>query len=940
MPTPPRGAAFIIRPDADLIERYPALRHNASALARAYARKQFVTDETLQAIGRQLWQALAIDDAFAAARQAAGALTLPVIIASRAAALQQLPWETLHHPQHGFLGRANGFTLLRNTDGARPARPAVEHGPLRVLLFTSLPDDLDAENARLDVEEEQAQVLEALNPFVVEGVVVLETPDDGRFSTLQTLLKEFRPHLLFLSGHGKFHHAPHSGAAPYATFLFEGEEGGGDAVHEAAIAEALLGTGVGCVVLSACESGMTASDALSNGLTWRLSQLGIPHVVGMRESVLDRAGTLFIRAFCEAIVRQTPVDEALQAGRRAIITPLKDSPRLGDDASGLAESSLGQWPLPSLISHDPAQPLIDWNFTPHARELLLNQTLNTITLPPRFIGRRAELRTLQSRLRQARLHQLLITGPGGQGKTALAGRLAQLFEQRGLTVFAWSARPENDWQLFQLELELALSTENIERYNRMLDRLPDEEARAVVLLRLLLQQHGGKLVLFFDNLESCQAPGTQQVQDARLAAWIRAAQGLTRQGLILLLTSRWKLPGWPEADHLALGHASYGDFLQMANRLLPLSFLRRRDWLRQVYATLHGNGRGLTFFAAAVQGMTPQQEAQFQQKLEQAATETQTNMALAQIVEQLPAPAATLLQRLPAYRTPIPLEGIVALALELPDPAAHLQRLLMVSLVEPSFAHDLRCEEYQLSPLVADWLSQQGVAAPEPALLACAAEYQHYLFRYERRTLTQAIVAHEALQMAGQRAAADRLALERIVGPLNLQGLYRTLLDDWLPSICESDDAQTRGAALGQTGNQYHHLGDYDTALRYLERSLTIRQEIGDKQGEGTTLNNISALYHARGDYDTALRYLERSLTILQEIGDAAGLCATRFNMGHIYWQHGQQQEALNAWVAVYRLATKINLAQVLQALEGLAGSLGMAGGLQGWAELSRRMAE
>ncbi|MBK8797009.1 MAG: CHAT domain-containing protein [Anaerolineales bacterium] len=476
MPTPPRGAAFIIRPDADLIERYPVLRHNANDLARAYARKQFVTDETLQAIGRQLWQALAIDDAFAAARQAAGALTLPVIIASRAAALQQLP-ETLHHPQHGFLGRANGFTLLRNTDGARPALPAVEHGPLRVLLFTSLPDDLDAESARLDVEEEQAQVLEALNPFVAEGGVVLETPDDGRFSTLQTLLKEFRPHLLFLSGHGKFHHAPHSGAAPYATFLFEGEEGGGDAVHEAAIAEALLGTGVGCVVLSACESGMTASDALSNGLTWRLSQLGIPHVVGMRESVLDRAGTLFIRAFCEAIVRQTPVDEALQAGRRAIITPLKDSPRLGDDASGLAESSLGQWPLPSLISHDPAQPLIDWNFTPHARELLLNQTLNTITLPPRFIGRRAELRTLQSRLRQARLHQLLITGPGGQGKTALAGRLAQLFEQRGLTVFAWSARPENDWQLLRLELELSLSTENIERYNRMLDRLPDEEAR-------------------------------------------------------------------------------------------------------------------------------------------------------------------------------------------------------------------------------------------------------------------------------------------------------------------------------------------------------------------------------------------------------------------------------------------------------------------------------
>ena len=146
---------------------------------------------------------------------------------------------------------------------------------------------------------------------------------------------------------------------------------------------------------------------------------------------------------------------ALQEGRRAIVTPLKESAWLGEDASGLAERSLGQWPLPSLISHDPAQPLIDWRFTPQPRTQAPNQTLSTISLPPRFIGRRAELRTLQSRLRQGRLHQLLISGPGGQGKTALAGKLAQMFQQRGIPIFAWSARPENDWQFFQLELEIA-----------------------------------------------------------------------------------------------------------------------------------------------------------------------------------------------------------------------------------------------------------------------------------------------------------------------------------------------------------------------------------------------------------------------------------------------------------------------------------------------------
>jgi tetratricopeptide (TPR) repeat protein len=290
------------------------------------------------------------------------------------------------------------------------------------------------------------------------------------------------------------------------------------------------------------------------------------------------------------------------------------------------------------------------------------------------------------------------------------------------------------------------------------------------------------------------------------------------------------------------------------------------------------------------------------------------------------------------YRTPVPIEGIRKLALDLPEAVAALQRLLAVSLVEPSYAPDLQCVEYQLSTLVAAWLDQAGFAAPDKALYARAAAYQQYLYRYERPTLWQAIVAHEALLAAGARDAADQWALAFIVGPLNLQGLYRTLLERWLPPIFASKNLQTRAAALGQTGKQLVHVGDYATALTYLERSLTIQQEIGDRQGEGTTLNNISALHHARGDYATALTYLERSLTIQQEIGDVAGMCATLFNMGHIYLQNEQVAEAVGAWVAAYRLARPIQLAQVLQALEQLAPQLGLAGGLQGWEALSARL--
>ena len=84
--------------------------------------------------------------------------------------------------------------------------------------------------------------------------------------------------------------------------------------------------------------------------------------------------------------------------------------------------------------------------------------------------------------------------------------------------------------------------------------------------------------------------------------------------------------------------------------------------------------------------------------------------------------------------------------------------------------------------------------------------------------------------------------------------------------------------------------------------------------------------------------YLRQSLAIQQEIGDSAGLCATLFNMGHIHWQNGEQAEALEAWVMVYRLADSMNLIQALDALKGLAGQLGLPGGMDGWEALARQM--
>lgn len=541
------------------------------------------------------------------------------------------------------------------------------------------------------MEEEQAQIQEALLPHIAAGRVVLEMPNDGRFETLRHFLGTYNPHVVFLSGHGRFHR-PADGSAPYATFLFEGGEASrSESVRGDRLASAFVGSGTECVVLSSCESGKAASDELNSGLAWGLSDKGIPHVIGMRESVLDVAGTLFVRALADSLVQRERVDVAVQRGRNAMSTPLKGRFRQEALKPQIEELSLMQWSLPLLITRAPERPLIDWEFPPKKMDAAVtNETLATVSLPARFVGRRRELK-----------------------------------------------------------------------------------------------------------------------------------------------------------------------------------------------------------------GLDEDEEEAFLQSLATAEAEIQSDMALETIINHLSEQERKLLNRLRVFPHPVPVEGIVKLGLDMNQPIREMvDNLVNVSLVERTWTHQWMTHEFQLSQLVVSWIESKGATPPEQRLYKMAADYQDYLWEHERPTFNQILLVHEARLAAGQKDVADRLALDRIVGRMSLGGFYHILITVWLPPICESTDPQIKAEALGQTGKQLFHIGIYDTALTYLKQSLAIRQEIGD----------------------------------------VSGLCATLFNMGHIHLQNEEMGEALSAWIAVYKLASKMNLAQALQALEGLAAKLGLEGGLDGWAALAAQM--
>ena len=930
MPRRVHATALVLRPPDDLPETRPDLVRAAADLARAYRAMgesfdrlagrddgatapeaiKVVSDDGLRVIGAALWAALVdadpgLPERFAAARAATGAYLLPLIIESAVPAVQRLPWETLHHPGYGFLGRDPRFTLSRRFPGPAATHPP-DRGPLRAVMFTCLPDDVDPERGRLNVEEQQAQALQAFGADIAAGVVRLAMPDDGRFRTFEALIRDFDPHVVFLFAHGKFHNEPGQKERPYAVIQFEDDRGSSDLVRQDRLAAVFSGTGVRAVVLAACESGMGDSVALAAGLAGEISRAGIPHVLGMRESVLARAGIAFNAAFAAAVVGRERVDVAAQLARAAVTNPLAD--RLGPGDAATAELSLGQWPLPALISRDPAAALVDWDFTPAPPErALTSANLGRVTLPPRFIGRRAELRDWKGPLLRGERPVLLISGVGGQGKTALAGKIAADWQvAAGDEALVWPAgEGAATWDAFYLEL-VARAGESA--FARAAAGIDDERARAAVLLQLLLRRDRGRLLLFLDNLETVQDPRTLQWTDARVAAFVAAAGDLAAagSGLRLLITTRARPPGWPADAHLPLNPVTYGDFLQLALfERAPAAFWHKNpagiaDRPRRVYRALNGNARGLGVIVGALAGLDPAAEAAFLEELERAEVSTRVDIALAALVANLGSDERALLDRLPAYDTAVPAEGLFALALDRPDPAAALDRLLAVGLVERTEDGEWQVLAYRVAPLAAAWLAEQPGYALDPRWLRAAAAYQQWLFDHERPGVDQAIILHRALARAGEREAADRLALDEIIGPFQKAGLYRTLLDKWLPAIRESDVPAIQARALGHSGQNHHFLGQYDAALKYFEQSLAIRRAIGD----------------------------------------AAGLCATLFNMGHIYMQNDQPQEALGAWLTVYRLARQMNLAQALQALEGLAGQLGLPGGLAGWEALSRQLGE
>ncbi len=120
--------------------------------------------------------------------------------------------------------------------------------------------------------------------------------------------------------------------------------------------------------------------------------------------------------------------------------------------------------------------------------------------------------------------------------------------------------------------------------------------------------------------------------------------------------------------------------------------------------------------------------------------------------------------------------------------------------------------------------------------------------------------------------------------------------------------------------------GDYAAAREKFDRSLKIKQAIGDRAGEAATWHQLASIDIEEGDYAAARKKLGRSLKIEQEIGNRAGEAATFFQLGVVAHRIGRGHLGARLAAICWLIDRSIGHGDAesdLRALSGLCSELG-----------------
>ena len=170
--------------------------------------------------------------------------------------------------------------------------------------------------------------------------------------------------------------------------------------------------------------------------------------------------------------------------------------------------------------------------------------------------------------------------------------------------------------------------------------------------------------------------------------------------------------------------------------------------------------------------------------------------------------------------------------------------------------------------------------------------------------------AADEIEHSRERAPATEAEIYNALGWLTLRGgdlaAAQALLTRAGALVDNTDNYEVLASILNRLGAVYFSQGEWQKAVDVVQRSLDIRERLGDVLGVARSSNNLGILQRDNGDWQGALRTYQRCLEAMRTIGDTEGEAMALTNVGGVYVDLGEWEMAETSLRRSYEIAQKI----------------------------------
>jgi tetratricopeptide (TPR) repeat protein len=850
--------------------------------------------------------------------------TVEVCFEASDAVLLALPFEALRLPDDRLLATHPAVVMMRRPSGVNAPAGAALAGPLKILVAVGAPDEGHSGGAVLDQERELQNILDAVAPAQRHENVEVRILEVGHPDVIGAAIAADAYHVLHLSCHG----------LPGALEL-EDEDGGAVRTTAEQLIAPIHRTGrpLPMVLLSSCHGGV--HDGRMASFAESLLRAGVPSVLAMQTSVSDYYATRLARAFYENLALREFLlpSRALADARKTL-----ERERLAAIQKGVPpQETQPEYATAGLFVAGEERPLA--NFALDKQPLRVRPVYEVSGPVPQLrvddlIGRRNPLRQTLRTLREpaGRHAGVVLTGIGGVGKSAVAGRAMQRLSEDGWLVPAHAGR--FDLARIAVALGAALlqsEREPMQKLGGLLCRSDlDDRVRLQFVAKALAEE---QVLLVLDDFEQNLKPGGGAFLDADVGEYLGLLAGSAHKGR-LLITSRYPVPGMEASLHrIPIGPLSLAESRKLVLRLPGLKDVESAK-LAMVLRVIGGHPRMLEFLDAVLrggQGRLPH----VTEKLQKVLAESGIDLAHATGELDEGIHAALLLGARDVF-----LEELLGLARREGIDEALLQAATSnVPVTVPGVARMLadgdggdaaaaeraleRLEDLSLVyrfPDGAAWVHRwtaEGLAGLVDAAghrerSKRAGRYRWWRVEHESHSLNDGIEAvrnfltGQDFDRAAACAKACFAALRRFQQSMGIAALASEVLESLPEShpnfAAVADEEATAHLALGFTDRA---LSRYEELLRRQERLAEAEPDRADYQRVlSVSYSKVGDLYRALGQGEQARRAYQQDLAIAERLAQAEpdraeyqrDLSASYDHVGDLYRSMGQGEQARHAY--------------------------------------------